>query len=42
MFKIELPGWRTRGRPQIRFMYVVKEDMQRICVTEEDERGWVR
>ncbi|PME06485.1 hypothetical protein A8A06_13560 [Escherichia coli] len=42
MLKMELPGRRRRGRPQRRFMDVVKEDMQRVGVREEDARDRVR
>lgn len=35
MLNVELPGRRTRGRLQRRFMNVVKEDMKRTDVTEE-------
>ena len=33
---MELPGKRKRGRPNRRFMDVVKEDMAEVEVTEED------
>ena len=36
MLRMELPGKRKRGRPKRRFMYVVKEDMADVEVTEED------
>lgn len=36
MMKMELPDRRKRGRPQRSSMVIVKEDMQRIGVTEED------
>ena len=36
MLRMELPGKRKRGRPQRRFMDVVKEDMAEVEVTEED------
>ena len=43
MLKMELAGKRQRGRPKRRFMEVVREDMQRVGVREEDvdnrERG---
>lgn len=35
---MELLGRRKRGRPQSRFMNVVKKDMQKICETEKDAR----
>lgn len=35
---MELPGRKTRESPQKRLMDAVKEDMQRIHVTEEDAR----
>ena len=37
MLRVELPGKRKRGRPNRRFMDVVKEDMAEVEVTEEDE-----
>ena len=33
---MELPGKRRRGRPKTRFIYVMKEDMAEVEVTEED------
>lgn len=36
---MELLGRWERGRPQRRFIDVVKGDMQRVSVTEEDARG---
>ena len=36
MPRMELPGKRKRGRPKMRFMDVVKEDMAEGEVTEED------
>ena len=36
MLMMELPGKRKRGRPKRRFMDVVKEDMAKVEVTEED------
>ena len=33
---MELPGKRKRGRPESRFMDVVKEDMSEVEATEED------
>lgn len=35
------PGGK-RKRPQRRLTYVVKEDMQMVCVTEEDSRDWLK
>ena len=43
MLRMELPGKRKRGRPKRRFMYVVKEDMAEVAVTEEytvDRNSW--
>ena len=43
MLRMELPGKRKRGRPNRRFMDVVKEDMAEVEVTEEDtvdRRNW--
>ncbi len=37
MLRMEPPGRRRGGRPKRRFMDVVKEDMQVVGVTEEDE-----
>ena len=45
MLRMELPGKRKRGRPKRRFMYVVKEDMAEVEVTEEDtvdRNNWIR
>ena len=42
---MELPGKRKRGRPKMRFMDVVKEDMAEVEVTEEDtvdRKNWRR
>ena len=36
MPRMELPGRRKRGRPNRRFMDVVREDMAVVEVTEED------
>ena len=36
MLKMESPGGRQRERPKRRFMDGVREDMQIVCVTEED------
>ena len=36
MLRMELPGKRKRGRPKIRFLDVVKEDMAEVEVTDED------
>lgn len=36
MLNIELPGRRTRGKLQIRFIDAVKEEIQRVGVIEED------
>ena len=38
MLKMKTPGKRRRGRPKRRYMDVVKEDMQKVGVTEEDAR----
>lgn len=35
---VELPGRRKRGKPQSRFIDVLKEDMQMVGVTEQDAR----
>ena len=45
MLRIELPGKRKRGRPNRRFMDMVKEDMAEVEVTEDDTEagnnwGW--
>ena len=34
-----MPGKTKRGRPKRRLMYVVKEDMAEVEVTEEDTEG---
>ncbi|MCY0699101.1 hypothetical protein OVX40_29055, partial [Klebsiella pneumoniae] len=41
MLRMELPGRRKRGRPERRFMDVVKEDMQVVGLKEVDveDRG---
>lgn len=40
MLKMEMPGRRKSERPQIqRFMDVVKKNVQRFVVTEEDGIG---
>ena len=39
MLRTEMPGKRKRGRPKGRFMDVVKEDMAKVEVTEEDTEG---
>ena len=36
--KTELPGRRQRRRPKRRFMDVVREEMQRVGVREEDAK----
>lgn len=36
MLKMELLSKRKKGRPQRRFIYVVKEDMQRVGMIELD------
>lgn len=36
MLNMEVPSKRKRGRPQRKFRDVVKEDMRRVDVTEED------
>lgn len=38
MSTVRFVGRRTRGRPQTRLMYVLKEDTERAGVTEEDVR----
>ena len=43
MLRLELPGGRPRGRPERRFMDVVKEDMKVVSVKEEtaeDRARW--
>lgn len=42
MLNTELAGRTKRERPQIRFMVVVTEDVQRAGVPEEDARESVR
>lgn len=42
MLNMELPSRRKRGRRQRRFMDVVKGDIQKVDVTEEDARDRVR
>ena len=42
MMRLELPGWRPRGRPKRRFMDVVKEDMKIAGEREEDAEDGVR
>lgn len=45
MLKMELPGRRQGGMPKGRFMVVVRENMQIVCVIEkdaEDRGGWRR
>lgn len=39
---MELPDRRKRGRHQRRLIDVVKEDVQKVGVTEEDARDGVR
>lgn len=39
---MKLPGRRERGRPKRIFSDVVKEDMQKVVVTEEDARDRMR
>lgn len=41
MLNMELLGGR-KTRPQRKFMDAVKEDMQRVCMTEEEARDRVR
>ena len=36
MLRMELPGKRKRGKQKMRFMDVMKEDMAKVEVTEED------
>ena len=38
MMRMDLPGKKKRGRPNRRFMDVVKEDMAEVGVTEEDRK----
>ena len=43
MLSLELPGKRRRGRPQTRFMDVVREDMRVVGVSDKDmasRRNW--
>ena len=40
--RLELPGWRSRGRPKRRFMDAVQEDMKLFGVREEDVEDRVR
>lgn len=40
MLKIELPGMSKSGISQKRFMEVMKEDMQRVSVTEGKDLLW--
>lgn len=40
MLKMEVPGWRKRGKPQRRFLDAVKEAFQRAGVGVEDARPW--
>ena len=42
MMKLELPGRRSGGRPEMRVMDVVKEDMKLAGVREEDVDDRVR
>lgn len=42
MLRVELSGRRKRGRPQRRFMDVVKEGMWRVGATERDTRERAR
>lgn len=42
MLSMALTGRKKRGRPQRRFMNVVKEDMQTAGVAEQDARYRVR
>lgn len=42
MVNMELPDKRKRGRPQRKFMNVVKKDMEKVGVTEKDPRDRVR
>lgn len=42
MVNMDLPNWSKRGRPQRRFIDLVKEDAQRVGVTEVIVRDKVR
>lgn len=42
MSDVELPGRRKRRRPQRRFVDVVKEDMQKVRMIEDDANDKVR
>lgn len=42
MLTMQLPGRRKRGRPEKRFNDIVKEETQRVGVTEEVARDSVR
>ncbi|KAF7657713.1 hypothetical protein LDENG_00023190 [Lucifuga dentata] len=42
MLRLELPGRRLRGRPKMRFMDAVKEDMKLVGVREEEAEDRVR
>lgn len=42
MWQMELPGKRKRGRPQSRFMDVVKEEVETVGVRVEEAGDWVR
>ncbi|KAM8853652.1 putative transposon-derived protein F52C9.6 [Synchiropus picturatus] len=42
MLRLELPGRRWRGRPKMRFMEVVKEDMRFVGLREEEAEDRVR
>ena len=36
MLRMELPAGRERGRPRRRLMDVMREDIQMVCVREDD------
>lgn len=42
MLNMDLSGRRKRGRHRRWFRDVVKEDMQKVGVTEDNVRDWVR
>lgn len=40
--KMELPGRRKSGKPKRRFMELMKKDMRRVGVTEENAKDGMR